>query len=55
VLLTSVWSVVAIVLVVQLPDASRLLAQLSLLYVVYYVGASLVLTARRRRAAAPGR
>ena len=47
-LLGTLWALACLVLVVQLPDPSRLLAQVSLLYVVYYVAVSLVLTARRR-------
>ena len=44
------WAVASLVLLVQLPDPSRPLALASLLYVVYYVAVSLLLTARRRRA-----
>lgn len=48
-LLGALWALACIVLVAQLPDPSRLLAQASLLYVLYYLAVSLVLTARRRR------
>ena len=43
------WAVGSIVLALQLPDPSRPLAYATLLYLVYYLAVSLVLTARRRR------
>ncbi len=51
-LLGALWALAGVVLLLQLPDASQPLAYASLLYVVYYVAVSLVLTARRRRAPA---
>ncbi len=50
-LLGVLWALASLVLVVQLPHPSHPLALVTLLYVVYYLGVSLVLTARRRAAA----
>lgn len=47
VLLGLLWAAASVLLVVQLPDPSLPLAYASLLYVVYYVAISLVLTVRR--------
>lgn len=48
--LTGLWLIVFLVLLLQLPEPSRLLADLSLLYLVYYFGMSLYLTLKARRA-----
>jgi phosphatidylcholine synthase len=42
------WALAGLVLVVQLPAPSRLLADATLLYIAYYFFISLLLTARRR-------
>jgi phosphatidylcholine synthase len=46
--LSVLWALACLVLVLQLPDPSRPLALVTVLYVVYYAAVSLVLTARRR-------
>ncbi len=47
--LATAWGLSTLVLLAQLPDPSRTLALVSLLYVPYYVAVSLLLTARRGR------
>ncbi len=46
--LGTLWALASLVLLLQLPDASRLLAWVTLLYIAYYLAVSLLLTARRR-------
>jgi phosphatidylcholine synthase len=46
--LTSLWLVAYAVILLQMPDPHPLVLAFSLAYLVYYVGISLVLTARRR-------
>jgi phosphatidylcholine synthase len=57
--LTSLWLVAYAVILLQMPEPNALVLAFSLAYLVYYVGISLVLTARRRTArlaeGAPGR
>jgi phosphatidylcholine synthase len=46
--LGAIWAAAGLLLVWQLPNPSRALARVSLVYPAYYVGLSLVLDARRR-------
>ena len=48
--LGALWSVLILLLIVQLPSPSKTIAWISLYFPVYYAGLSLVLHARRRRA-----
>jgi phosphatidylcholine synthase len=50
--LALLWGVSVLALVAGLPDPPRLLTVLSLLYIAYYVGVSVVLTLRKGRARA---